>query len=128
MTSIAGNLTGCISATACFAVIITFTIFSDIRKLRYVELVFYVALNDFVASIGISLGSQPSNSFLCAFQAVATNLNYVSAVLWTTVITFQVWKMIYFGTVIRNLTPFLLLGCANCYNFSSIIFCLIWKK
>jgi hypothetical protein len=104
--SITETLTGSISALACLCVILTYIFFSEIRKLRYVELVFYIALNDFVASIGISLGSQNNNSFACYFQAIATNLCYLSSCFWTTVITFQVKQIVYSGKILKDLTPF----------------------
>jgi hypothetical protein len=95
---------GIIAAIASFAVCITFAAFPELRCLRYVELVFYVALNDMIASIGISLGNTKNGSAACWFQGISTNYNYLSAVLWSTVITYQVWLVVCRKNVIKDLT------------------------
>lgn len=95
---------GAIAAVASFFVCLTFFTFSELRCLRYVELVYYVAVNDMIASIGISLGNTKNGSAACWFQGIATNFNYLSAILWTTVITYQVWLVVCRKSVIKDLT------------------------
>lgn len=93
---------GIISCISCFFVIITYLLFRDLRDLRYVELVFYVTINDLLASIGISLGKTPNGSFECWFQGITTNFNYLSSIFWTTIITYQV--NIYSISTLSNLS------------------------
>lgn len=83
-------LIGSIAAAGAASVIITYFLFRDLWSLRYMELVFYVSLNDMLGSIGIALGPAPSGSAACWFQGIFTNFNYLASVFWTTVITYQV--------------------------------------
>ncbi len=73
---------GTIAACACFSVILTYIIFKDLRSLRYVELVFYVSINDFIGSVGISLGGQYNNTPGCWFQGISTSMNYLGKVVY----------------------------------------------
>lgn len=75
--SLLETIAGSIAAFACFTVILTYAIFKDLRSLRYVELVFYVSINDFIGSIGIALGGQYNNTPGCWFQGISTSMNYL---------------------------------------------------
>lgn len=85
-----------------FSILLTYFLFKDIRRLRFVEIVFYVSLSDFIASIGSSIGAT-HNVAACAFQGITTNVFYVSSCFWTVVVTYQLWLIICKGTVISNL-------------------------
>ena len=106
LISRAETITGSISAGFCLTVIFTYLLFKDIQNLRYVELVFYVALNEMIASIGISLGHSDNGTFACYFQSFTTNVNYLSSILWTSVITYQVWLIVENGAIIKKMLPF----------------------
>jgi hypothetical protein len=98
------TIPGIISAIASFAVCLTVVLFPHLRCLRYIELVFYVSINDLIASIAISLGGTKDGSAACWFQGLATNYNYLSAIMWSTVITYQVWLIVCKKDVIKDLT------------------------
>jgi hypothetical protein len=95
---------GTISAVLCFTLCFTVLFFPHLRSLRYIELVFYVAFNDMIGSIGIAIGPTHNGSFACWFQGLTTNYNFLSSILWTTVITYQVYVVVHQGTVIKDLT------------------------
>jgi hypothetical protein len=95
---------GIISSIASFSVCLTIAFFPHLRCLRYIELVFYVSINDLIASIGISLGKTSDGSAACWFQGLSTNFNYLSAIMWSTVITYQVWLIVCKKDVIKDLT------------------------
>lgn len=95
---------GIISSVSSFSVCLTYAMFPELRSLRYIELVFYVSINDFIASIAISLGYSPSGSAACWFQGIATTYNFLAAILWTTIITFQVYMVVCHQNVIKDLT------------------------
>jgi hypothetical protein len=95
---------GIISAVASFAVCLTVAIFPQLRSLRYIELVFYVSVNDLIASVGIALGKTQDGSFACWFQGIVTNYNYLSAIMWSTVIMYQVYLIVCKRGVIKDLT------------------------
>ena len=44
--------TGVLSCLATAAIIFTCALFSELRNLKYIQLVLYVAINDFIASVG----------------------------------------------------------------------------
>ena len=98
------SIVGSLSATASFAVILTYYMFRDLRNLRYVELVLYVSINDFIGSIGIALGAQPDGSIGCGFQAFVSNANYLSATFWTTIIAYQVYLVVVHKQILKNMT------------------------
>lgn len=96
------HVVGSLAAAGCFAVILTYLIFKDLRSLRYVELVFYVSLNDMIASVGLALGGSKNGSFVCTFQAFVTTMNYLSAIFWTTIISYQLWLAVHYSHTIQQ--------------------------
>lgn len=103
-TSLLQIIGGSVSAFANFTVCLTYFLFKDLRNLRYVELVFYVSVNDFIASIGIGLGGSPTGSFVCWFQAIVTNWQYLTAIFWTSVIAYQLWLATEKNQTIQDMT------------------------
>eukprot|EP01038_Epipyxis_sp_PR26KG_P016425 gene16425-22396_t len=103
---ISQQIPGTLSCISSLCVILTYIVFPDLRRLRYIELVTYVALNNLIASSGIALGpaTSKSQSFVCWYQGFTTNFNYLSSVLWTVIITYQVWLVSYNGKVLSNLS------------------------
>ena len=93
-----------ISFFASFLVMLTYVTFPDLRKLRYIELVFYVAINDFIASIGMALGPSNDGSAACWFQGLSTSYNFNSSVCWTTVMSYQVYLIVFYGQLLQDLT------------------------
>ena len=94
------------SASACgsLIIILTYLLFSNLRKLRYIELVFYVAVNDFIASIGLALGPSPNDSFACWFQGLSSTINFISSAFWTVIILYQVYLVVVQnGKVLQNM-------------------------
>ena len=95
---------GILSSVASLAVCVTTLVFPELRNLRYIELVCYVSVNELLASIGAAIGPTQNGSFACWFQGITTNANYLSATLWATLITYQIWLVVYRQTVIKDLT------------------------
>jgi tellurite resistance protein TehA-like permease len=52
----------------------------------------------------MALGNTPNGSFACWFQGLFTNYNYLSSIMWSTVITYQVWLIVCRKDVIKDLT------------------------
>jgi hypothetical protein len=75
------------------AVILTYVLFPRLRSLRYVQIVFYIGVNDLIASIGTAMGSK-TNSAECWYQGIATNYNYLVAIFWTNVIAYQMYSIV----------------------------------
>lgn len=95
---------GIASASASAIIVLSFSLFPDLRQLRYIQLVFFVALNDLIASIAISLGHAENGSFVCWFQGITVTLNYLSSVFWTVVISYQVWLVLERKTIMQDMT------------------------
>lgn len=93
---------GSIAAVSCFLVLISVLIFPDLRNYRYIQLAVFVAINNFLGSVGIALGAQRDGSFGCAFQAITTNANYLSAIFWTNVIAYQFYILVFRGGMIPD--------------------------
>jgi hypothetical protein len=85
---------GIASAIGCTVIVLTYVLFPKLRKLRYVELIFYVALNDLMASIGMALGPSENGTAACWYQGLSSTGSYLSSVFWTSVITYQVYEVV----------------------------------
>lgn len=95
---------GVASAVGCGLIILTYLFFPNLRKLRYVELVFYVAINDLMASVGMALGPSENGSVECWYQGLSSTGNFLSSVFWTCLITYQVYEVVVNeGTVITRM-------------------------
>lgn len=46
------QIPGILSCVSAAFIILSYALFKDLQNLRFIQLVFYVALNDFIASIG----------------------------------------------------------------------------
>lgn len=95
---------GAMSAVAAGCVIITCALFSELRRLRYIELVFYVSLSDFFLAVAMALGPTREGTAACVYQGFATNYFVVTSFFWVTVINYQVWLVVYKGEVLKDLT------------------------
>ena len=91
------------SLVASLMVISSYALFKDLRKLRYVELLTYVAVNDFLFSICSLLGNVKEGSFDCYFQGIIGSASCVSSAYWTTVITYQLYIACLDGRILRRL-------------------------
>jgi hypothetical protein len=76
------------------SVVITYLIFKRLRDLRYVEIVFYVALSDLCASTGVVLGSTANSTTACNYQAFTSNYFFLTSVMWSTVIAYQLYMIV----------------------------------
>lgn len=95
---------GSISAVAAGCVIITCALFSELRRLRYIELVLYVSLSDFFLSVAMALGPTREGTTACVYQGLASNYFVVTSFFWVTVINYQVWLVVFKGEVLKDLT------------------------
>ena len=100
------QLPSILSITGCFFVILTYYLFTDLRKFRHIELVFYVALNDLFGSIGLFLGETKNGTFSCWYQGFSSNINFLSGAMWTVVIAYQLNIIVNGGSRIEDLTPY----------------------
>ena len=96
-------LMGTASCFACSIVLLTAVIFRDLRRLTFVRLIMLVTINDFIASLGFSMGKSPNGSFQCTFQAFVTNFNYLSALFWVTVIALEVCPIFILSTLMHHI-------------------------
>lgn len=95
---------GVASAVGCGLIVLTYLFFPNLRKLRYVELVFYVGVNDLMSSIGLALGPSPNGSVECWYQGLSSNGNILSAMFWTNIITYQVYHVVVNkGSVLKDM-------------------------
>ena len=93
---------GITSILCCLFPILTYVLFPDLRNLRYIELVFYISVNDLVATIGATLPLTPGGSSQCWFQGLATNYNFLSSAMWTVVIAYQLWLVTHHGKLLDD--------------------------
>lgn len=85
-------------------VIISYLTFKELKCLRYVQFVFYTALNDFIVALLIVMGRPNDKTFFCFAQGISQVANSLSSIFWTVVITYQVWLVVNRETVIKDLT------------------------
>jgi hypothetical protein len=87
-------------------ILFTYYKFPRLRTYRHVELAVYVALNDLWAAIELSLGQLQSDSPACWFQGMGSSYNFLSSVMWNSVITYQIYLIVHRGVIIENMTKF----------------------
>jgi hypothetical protein len=107
--SLAMQITGGLACLASLAPILTYLMFPGVRRLRYCELVVYVAINELICSLGIALGGVANGTVACRFQAFSTTAEPVAAGFWTAVIAYQLYYAVHYNGVIRNMLYFHLL-------------------
>jgi hypothetical protein len=95
------------SISGSLLVAFTYIFFKDLRNLRYVELVYYIALNDIIASIASFLGvlndSDPLGRIACYYQGMSTSINFLSSCFWTVVISYQMWLIVHKGLILKEM-------------------------
>jgi hypothetical protein len=79
-----------LSAVCSATIIMAYALIPAVRKRKYFELVFYIAIGNFLSSIGSSLGFVPDKSPECWIQGVLTNVFSLSSIAWTVVIAITV--------------------------------------
>lgn len=84
------------------SVIITYLFFVELRQLRYVELVFYISLNDFIATFGIILAATINTPSACFFQAFVVDFNFMASMMWASYVTYQVWTVVCRNKIDQN--------------------------
>lgn len=95
-----------LSILGCLSVITSYSLFPRIRPFRHIEIIFYIAINELIASIGTVLGYRVNGTPACIFQGLTSNYNFLSAILWNTVISYQLMRIIQRGSKIINFAPF----------------------
>lgn len=94
------------SLAGCVAVIVTYALFYELRRFRHVELVFFVAVNDFFANLGTGFGFTRNGTVACWYQAFSSNFNYLSSAMWTVVMGYQLIFIVFGGVRIEDMTRF----------------------
>lgn len=90
----------------CGLIILTYLLFKDLRRLRYIQLVFYIAIGDLLAGILIAIGQMENESPECFIQGIFSNTGLLAANFWTCVVIYQVWIVVNRGSVLKDLTYF----------------------
>lgn len=99
-------LASCLTCLASLSIILTYALFADLRKLRFLEMVFYVSVNDFIAGLSVGLFSLFTGEVQCFIQGFTTGYNYLVAAFWTVVITYQLFVAVQTGKIIQDLYVF----------------------
>jgi hypothetical protein len=97
---------GTLSICSCCLVIASYVLFSEIRRLRYIELVTYVSFCDIWSSFAVALGTTESGTFACGFQSLINSTFTLSGLFWSVVILYQVWLITVHGKILQDLTYF----------------------
>jgi hypothetical protein len=92
------------SLLGCASVILTYAMFYELRRFRHIELVFFVTVNDFFATLGTAFGFTGNGTALCWYQGFTSNFNYLSSAMWTVVMGYQLIFIVYGGNRIEDLT------------------------
>jgi hypothetical protein len=64
------------SVVGSFVMVLSYILFRNIRVLKYFQIIIFVSLNDFFASIGMALGDVPTGSSSCWFQGKIDSSQY----------------------------------------------------
>ena len=84
-----------LSIVTVLPMILSFVIFSHIRKKQYMRVVLYLAISNLLNNIGSLPGQPVNNSFACWFSALITNIFTLASVFWSLVITFMIHRIVF---------------------------------
>ena len=96
------QIPGIFSIIGCLMIITVYLAYPSLRCKRHIELVFYVALNDLVASVGACFGFVESG-WQCSFQSFSTTYNYLVSMFWSVVISYQLYVIVGQGDFSKDL-------------------------
>jgi hypothetical protein len=82
--------------------IISYLTYPKIRQFKYFEIIFIVAINDLLASIGLMLGDVPSGSVACWIQGIVTNYNFLVSIAYTTFLSFELYMVILYQIKVES--------------------------
>lgn len=85
---------GILSCLSSFSVILTYFMFHDMRRKRFMQFIFYIALSDFFMNITSSFGF-PANSSVCFVQGYFSFYFTLTGWLWTTALSYAVYCVIF---------------------------------
>ncbi len=117
------HVLGFLAAICSLFAVLTYIIFPPLRRLRYIELLFYISVSGCIAALALSIGRQKDGSNLCNVQGVVANIFLLSMVLWTTVVSYQLYLVIFYKQVIRDLSIFHVL----CWGVPVCVSCLVYR-
>ena len=96
---------------------VTYTLNPDLRKLVYVEMIFYEILSCACAGIGYMMGPTLQNyTWQCWFQGIVVNYFTLASVFWIVIVAFQLNKIVNKGKIVKNLRK----GHLFCWGFPLI--------
>lgn len=84
-------------------VFVTCAVFPDLRKLKYIEMVFYIAICDFITCLGMSFGDVSDWDSMCYLQSILTNFSILAGVAWTTFMSHELCSVIRNREGVQNL-------------------------
>lgn len=85
-----------LSAITCFYYVISYMIFYKEFKSKIIyNVLYYYFLSNCLASIGSIVGLPHDTDFWCWFEGLVTNIFVLSAILWTIVLTYLLFTIIY---------------------------------
>lgn len=100
------SLVGILGSIASVLIVLTFLIFKNLRHMRFIEIMFYSAINEFLVSTGVSLGVVNNHSIACWYQGMTNTANAISSLLWITVLSYQLWLIVTFQETIKDMRIF----------------------
>lgn len=91
--------TSVVSCLFSLFVMMTFFMFSDMRKKMFMRYIFYISLSDFLMSFSSVVGFPDDGSVLCWVQGLMQGIFAVSSWFWTTALSYSLYSIIRFGKV-----------------------------
>ena len=86
-----------LTGLGCIFIIATFRLFKDLRKLRNVRLLYYMAWPYFVGNLGAILGPVPTGSPACWFQGITGTVCFSVAAAWAAVFAMEFGLVVHYG-------------------------------
>jgi hypothetical protein len=88
------------SALAAFLsglVLLTVMVFPDMQKRLFMNIILWISASNLCASIASAWGFPNAGTELCSAQAFAVPFFYKASWLWTTVLSYNIWKIAFRG-------------------------------
>lgn len=92
------------SATASSSIVATFFVFyKHFQRKRFIQIIFWIAFSEMIAGCGSAFGFPPSTSALCPSQAFLVFFFVKASWIWTTLLTYQVYRLVLHGDLSLNI-------------------------
>ena len=86
-----------VSCICSLFIIVTVTIFSEMKKKMFMKFIYYIAWSDFLMNVASVFGFPRDGSALCWAQGIIQNYFALCSFFWTTMLSYSMFSIVKYG-------------------------------